>query len=68
MKQGSATRDVSESAKREPRSHAINVQATADIGVQHHNTNSKPLYEGRGFEAPMQGSTIHHCGSQGKHK
>lgn len=29
---------------------------------------SLPLYKGRGLEAPMVGTTVHKCGSQGRHK
>lgn len=67
--QGRADSNRDAGAKREPIAHAVSVVKVADIGIQHHHTvDSRPLYEGRGLEAPMQGSTIHHCGSQGKHK
>lgn len=67
MKQGQATSSVVE-MKREPNSKAVSPRAASDIGVQHIYTNSEPLYEGRGIEAPMQGTTNHPTGSQGKHR
>lgn len=68
MKQGQATTSHSGSTKIEPRSHAVNVAAVAEEGIVELRANSLPLYQGRGLEAPMASSTIHHCGSQGKHK
>lgn len=67
MKQGQGTTSAS-GQKREPISHAVSPAAASEIGVQQVRTTSLPLYEGRGLEAPMQGTTIHHTGSQGKHK
>lgn len=68
MKQGRATQDGTASTKREPISHAVNVSAVAEIGIHEMRGTSLPLYEGRGLEAPMVGTTIHETGSQGKHK
>jgi len=67
MKQGTAN-NTDSGRKREPIAHAVSPAAVSEIGIQQIRTTSLPLYEGRGLEAPMQGSTIHHCGSQGKHK
>lgn len=68
MKQGRANPDGAAGQKREPIPHKVSVAAVSEIGVQVIRHTSLPLYEGRGLEAPMQGTTIHHCGSQGKHK
>lgn len=56
------------STKVEPKSNAVNPAAVAEIGVHQVRSTSLPLYEGRGLEAPMQGTTVHHSGSQGRHK
>ena len=58
---------TSSGGKIEPRSHAVSVPAVAEIGILESRTRSVPLYEGRGLEAPMVGTTIHKHGSQGKH-
>jgi len=68
MKQGQATHSGSGSTKIEPRSHAVSPEAVAEIGLQVVRHTTVPIYEGRGLEAPMAGTTIHHCGSQGKHR
>jgi len=68
VKQGQATTSSVASTKREPIAHAVNPAAVAEIGIHEARVTSLPLYEGRGLEAPMQGTTIHHCGSQGKHR
>jgi hypothetical protein len=67
MKQGRASRDVSESHKREPIAHSISTAATAEIGILEARIKSVPLYKGRGFEAPMNTSQSHKSGSQGKY-
>lgn len=67
MKQGRATSSSMGSTKVEPNSRGVSVDAVADIGVQHIDLRPEPLYEGRGLEAPKAKTTIHHCGSQGKH-
>jgi hypothetical protein len=67
MKQGTANSRAGDQ-KREPIAHAVSVGAVSEIGVHQVRGTSLPLYEGRGLEAPMQGTTIHHTGSQGKHK
>lgn len=66
MKQGQATTSIVGSTKVEPRSHAVNVETVSEIGI-HQVPSSKVLYEGRGLEAPMAGTTTHEHGSQGKH-
>ena len=67
MKQGTGN-TTQASQKREPIAHAVNPAAVAEIGVHQICGTSLPLYEGRGLEAPMQGTTNHPTGSQGKHK
>lgn len=75
MKQGRASHTGMGSTKVEPASRAVNVSAVQQMGTMRGNhadtgtvrLNSQPLYEGRGLEAPMKGTTIHDCGSQGKH-
>ena len=67
MKQGTAN-NTNSGQKREPIAHAVSPAAVSEIGIQQVRNTSIPLYKGRGLEAPMQGTTIHHCGSQGKHK
>lgn len=54
--------------KREPIAHAVSPAAVSEIGIHQVRGTSLPLYEGRGLEAPMQGTTIHQRGSQGKHR
>lgn len=66
MKQGTGNSSIGD-RKVEPRSKAVNVPAVAEMGQQYVRTSSLKLYSGRGYEAPMAGSTVHHCGSQGKH-
>ena len=76
MKQGRASHDGSAGTKVEPKAHAKNPAAVAQMGTMLGNHAmdagrvlpgaSVPLYRGRGLEAPMVGSTIHHRGSQGR--
>lgn len=68
MRQGRATQDSMASTKREPIAHAVSVPAVAEIGIIEGRANSLPLYSGRGLEAPMQGTTSHPTGSQGRYK
>jgi hypothetical protein len=65
MKQG--TVKTTTDYKTEPKSHAVNPAAVAEIGIHQIRYKSISLYEGRGLEAPMAGQTNHKCGSQGKH-
>jgi len=67
-KQGQAQTSLMGSTKTEPKSNAVNIATVADIGLAHIRGGSTQLYEGRGLEAPMVGTDIHECGSQGKHK
>jgi len=76
MKQGRATRDVSESHKVEPTSKSINPTFVAQMGNMQgdHVTDkgdipfkTEPLHQGQTLKAPMAGTTCHHSGSQGKH-
>lgn len=64
MKQGRGNSSAG-SQKREPISHAVNVGTVSQIGLAC-GGSSKPLYEGRGYEAPKAGSTTYKSGSQGK--
>lgn len=67
MKQG--TGNSSNSAqKREPVVHSISPKAVSQIGTSIYQ-GQEPMGNGRGFTAPQpMGKTIHHGGSQGKHK
>lgn len=67
MKQGMGN-NTNSGQKREPIVHAVSPAAVSEIGIHQVRSTSVPLYQGRGLEAPMQNSTIHHSGSQGKHK
>lgn len=67
MKQGSGNSTAS-AQKREPIAHAVSPGAVSEIGIHQVRSASVPLYQGRGLEAPMQGTTSHPTGSQGKHK
>jgi len=67
MKQGRATTSMVGSTKTEPKSKAVDVCAVAELGIHESRHTSVPLYEGRGLEAPMVGTTTHKSGSQGKH-
>lgn len=67
MKQGRATTSFVGSTKTEPVSNAVNPAAVSEIGIHQVRTNSLPLYEGRGLQAPMVSETTHKSGSQGKH-
>ena len=64
--------------KIEPRANAVSITGVSQIGSQmgNHATErrgimhgvSKPMYAGRGFEAPIDDSvTIHRGGSQRRH-
>ena len=67
MKQGSASTRMA-GGKVEPNSRAIDPGAVSEIGIRQVHINSRPnLDAGRGYKAPMASSSIHHCGSQGKH-
>jgi len=68
MKQGEAQTSRIGSTKVEPTSQAVNPGAVSEIGIHQVNYKRVPMYEGRGLEAPMVSTTIHHSGSQGKHK
>lgn len=63
MKQGRASRDVSESYKRDPVARAMSTKGVSQIGqsMGNHITGHKkvlnhviqPLHEGRGFNSPL---------------
>lgn len=67
MKQGKASSSGPGSRKIEPRPMAINPAAVADIGLQQVRHVPQPMHEGRGYKAPMNGSSNHPRGTQGKH-
>lgn len=67
MKQGQASSSHTGSTKVEPVSTKVNPGGVSEIGA-HVAMNPSPVFEGRGVRAPMAGTTIHHTGSQGKHK
>ncbi len=75
MKQGRASRDVSEGRARSPYSHADNVKAVSQIGQAMGNkatdhskiiTSVESLGAGRGFQSPQPKSRQYHQGSQGR--
>lgn len=66
MKDGTG-RSTRSGGKVEPQSHAVSVPAVAELGILESRTKKIPLYEGRGLEAPMVGSTNHKHGSQGRY-
>lgn len=67
MKQGRASRDVNEGGKVEPKSRAVNTTFVADIGVKHVKTVATPMYDGRGYKAPMHSQSTKKGGSQGRY-
>lgn len=67
MKQGTGNTTAS-GQKHEPVVHSVNPKAVSEIGNAQFKS-SETMHQGRGFTAPQpQGRTIHHGGSQGKHK
>lgn len=76
MKQGRATHSGMGSTKSEPISHVVPPAYAGRIGLMQGNhaesgivhVQHVPMYEGRALEAPTCHTTVHHCGSQGKHK
>lgn len=64
MKQGSGNNRMA-GGKVEPRTHAVSVPRVAETGLSTAFTKP-PLYQGRGYEAPKSGSTVHPKGSQGR--
>jgi hypothetical protein len=67
VKQGRAnTKNVQHSEYNIPRSNAVDPGRVDQIGQAVHFIKTD-LYKGRGYEAPMKGTEVHHCGSQGKH-
>jgi len=76
MRQGKASRDVSESHKVEPKPNIYrpggvgqlgNMQGSHVTGDRESDYRGEPLRGGRGYKAPSIKSQSHHCGSQGKH-
>ena len=67
MKQGQAQTSIVGSTKTDPQPNAVSVRAVSEIGI-HQVPSSQVLYQGRGLEAPMVGTTHYEHGSQGKWK
>jgi len=67
MKQGSGN-STSSAHKTEPKSMGISPKGVAQIGIAVDPRAVESVHEGRGLKAPMASSTIHHGGSQGKHR
>lgn len=63
MKQGRASVTNSD-FKREPISHAVNVEKVSEFGNHVGRVHTGPLYEGRGYTAPVANCTVHKKGSQ----
>jgi hypothetical protein len=66
MKQGTG-RNSDSGRKVEPKSHKVSPGAVGSIGTEVVRTVSKPMFPGRGYEAPKAGHQSHPRGSQGKH-
>ena len=68
MKQGPSKNSYE--PKTEPKAHAVNVAGASQLGQKVGYARAvEPLYTGRGYESPApKGVTIHHSGSQGRHK
>ena len=75
MKQGKATHSGMGSTKVEPKTQVANQEFIERMGAKVGNHSSEgpvrvtkvPLYEGRGLEAPMKGTSTHKAGRQGRH-
>lgn len=65
MKQGTG-HSTHSASKVEPKSRAVSVGKVAGIGIQEIRYR-KPDGDGKGYSAPMTGSSTHPRGSQGKH-
>lgn len=65
MKQGTGN-SAQGAHKTEPKSQAVNPEGVAQIGLAT-AFPKKPVYEGRGIQAPMAGESSHKSGSQGKY-
>lgn len=67
MKQG-PSKSSDGGRKREPISHAISPGGVSQIGLAQ-GVRPESIHAGRGFSAPgPSGTTVHHGGSQGKHR
>jgi len=76
MRQGRASYQGQYGHKVEPKAHAVNPGAVSHIGTMlgDHTTDGRtiqgagrPLYEGRGLEAPKAANRTCNSGSQGKY-
>jgi len=70
MKQGRGNPTSFNAQKREPISHNVNPGAVDQLGqAMGTRRATQTLYEGKGVMAPSPKScTVHHSGSQGKHR
>ena len=66
MKQGTGNSRMG-ATKVEPKPRAVSPGAVSDLGIHQLRTRSEPLYQGRGYKAPMAGTSAHKSGTQGKH-
>ena len=66
MKQGRASSNVRE-PKTEPRSKAVSPGGISQYGLAQAQ-HPAPLYEGRGYKAPMNSIATHKGGSQGRYR
>src|SRR5262245_57880547 len=67
MKQG-PSKDIS-APKREPIPKSVNPGGVDQLGSKVAVRSAyEPVYEGRGYKAPMAGKSVHPSGSQGKHR
>lgn len=68
MKQGTG-RNMASGQKHEPRAQAVSVDRAANIGLKQVRTTApSPMFKSQGYKAPMNGSSNHPSGSQGKHR
>ena len=67
MKQGKASSSGMAATKVEPTPHAVAPKETARIGIRQIGYSYVDQRADRGYKAPKAASSIHHCGSQGKH-
>lgn len=69
MKQGQASQTGMAAGKVEPKSRAVSPAGADQLGQKVATVSGyKPLHVGRGYEAPKAANSVHHCGSQGKHR
>lgn len=67
MKQGKASSTTS-APMTQPISHKINIDAVSQLGNHVGANPARAITSGPGVQAPVAACTVHHSGSQGKHK